>query len=48
MSNGKQPILNDEIVAPGTRGGDRCEVFVISSGTRYKVMDEVLYAGMYY
>ena len=48
MSNGKQPVLNDEIVAPGTRGGDRCEVFVISSGTRYKVMDEVLYAGMYY
>ena len=48
MSNGKKPIPNDEIVAPGTRGGDRCEVFVISSGTRYKVMDEVVFGGMYY
>lgn len=48
MSKGRKPILNDEIVAPGTRGGDRCEVFVISSGTRYKVMDELVYGGMYY
>ena len=48
MSNGRKPIANDEIVAPGTRGGDRCEVFVISSGTRYKVMDEVVFGGMYY
>jgi hypothetical protein len=48
MSNGRKPVLNDEIVAPGTRGGDRCEVFVISSGTRYKVRDETVYGGMYY
>lgn len=48
MSNGKKPLAGDEIVAPGTRGGDRCEVFVISSGTRYKVMDEPVYGGMYY
>lgn len=48
MSNGRKPVLNDEIVAPGTRGGDRCEVFVISSGTRYKVKDELVYGGMYY
>jgi hypothetical protein len=48
MGNGRKPVLNDEIVAPGTRGGDRCEVFVISSGTRYKVMDERVYGGMYY
>jgi hypothetical protein len=48
MSRGSKPIPNDEIVAPGTRGGDRCEVFVISSGTRYKVMDEKVYGGMYY
>jgi hypothetical protein len=48
MSNGRKPVLNDEIVAPGTRGGDRCEVSVISSGTRYKVMDETVYGGMYY
>ena len=48
MSNGRKPIPGDEIVAPGTRGGDRCEVFVISAGTRYKVMDEDVYGGMYY
>jgi len=48
MSNGKKPIAGDEIIAPGTRGGDRCEVFVISAGTRYKVMDEPVYGGMYY
>jgi hypothetical protein len=48
MSNGRKPVLNDEIVAPGTRGGDWCEVFVISAGTRYKVMNETVYGGMYY
>lgn len=48
MDNGRKPVPGDEIVAPGTRGGDRCEVFVISGGTRYKVMDEPEYAGMYY
>jgi hypothetical protein len=48
MSNGRKPIANDEIVAPGTREPDRCEVFVISSGTRYKVMDENAIGGGYY
>lgn len=48
MSYGKKPLPGDEIIAPGTRGGDRCEVFVISAGTRYKVMDEAVYGGMYY
>ncbi|MDD1682419.1 MAG: hypothetical protein LUO98_01175 [Methanoregula sp.] len=48
MSNGRKPIPGDEIVVPGTRGGDRCEVFVISAGTWYKVMDEEVYGGMYY
>jgi hypothetical protein len=48
MSNGAKPIPGDEIVAPGTRSGDRCEVFVISAGARYKVMDERVYGGMYY
>jgi hypothetical protein len=48
MSNGRKPIPGDEIVAPGTRSGDRCEVFVISAGTRYKVMDEPVFGGMYY
>jgi hypothetical protein len=48
MSNGKKPIPGDEIVVQGTRSGDRCEVFVISAGSRYKVMDEQVYGGMYY
>jgi hypothetical protein len=48
MSRGSKPIPGDEIVAPGTRSGDRCEVFVISAGTRYKVIDERVYGGMYY
>jgi len=39
MSNAQKPLPGDEIVAPGTRNPDRCEVFVISSGTRYKVID---------
>lgn len=48
MSNGRKPIPGDEIIVPGTRSGDRCEVFVISAGARYKVMDELVYGGMYY
>jgi len=44
MNNGKKPIPGNEIVAPGTRGNDRCEVFVTSGGIRYKVMDEPAYA----
>ena len=48
MSKGSKPIPGDEIVAPGTRSGDRCQVFVISAGMRYMVMDEQVYGGMYY
>jgi hypothetical protein len=48
MSNGAKPIPGDEIIAPGTRSGDRCEVFVISAGSRYKVIDQRVYGGMYY
>jgi hypothetical protein len=48
MSNGRKPIPGDEIVAPGTRLPDRCEVFVTSAGFRYKVMDEYVAGGMYY
>jgi len=48
MSEGKKPIPGDEIVAPGTRGDDRCEVFVISAGTRYKVIDGPATGGGYY
>ena len=48
MSDGKKPVPGDEIVAPGTKGIDRCEVFVISAGTRFKVMDEPALGGGYY
>jgi hypothetical protein len=48
MSNAQKPIPGDEIVAPGTRNPDRCEVFVISSGTRYKVIDGPAIGGGYY
>jgi hypothetical protein len=48
MSNAQKPIPGDEIVAPGTRNPDRCAVFVVSSGTRYKVIDEAVTGGGYY
>ena len=48
MNNAQKPIPGNEIVAPGTRNPDRCEVFVISSGTRYKVIDEAVTGGGYY
>ena len=48
MSDGKKPLPGDEIVAPGTKGNDRCEVFVISAGVRYKVLDEAAIGGGYY
>ena len=42
MSDGKKPKRGDEIVVQGTRGSDRCEVYVTSAGTTYKVKDESL------
>lgn len=48
MSGGKKPLVGDEIVVMGTRGQDRCEVFIISSGTRYKVLDAPALGGGYY
>ena len=45
MSDGKAPKRGDEIVAQGTRGSDRCEVWVTSAGVRYKVMDQSLILG---
>jgi hypothetical protein len=48
MSDGKKPIPGDEIVAPDTRGNDRCEVFVVSAGTRYKIIDGLATGGGYY
>jgi hypothetical protein len=48
MSDGKHPGRGDEIVVQGTRGSDRCEVFVTSAGTTYKVKDEsLMIAGAY-
>jgi len=48
MSGGQKPLPNDEIVATGTRSGDRCVVYVQSAGTIYKLMDETVYsAGEY-
>ncbi|MDD5143695.1 hypothetical protein [Methanoregula sp.] len=44
MSNGKRPVAGDEIVAKGTRGGDRCVVFVTSGGVVYKVIDKKMYS----
>jgi hypothetical protein len=45
MSDGKAPKRGDEIVAQGTRGSDRCEVWVTSAGVRYKIMDQSLILG---
>jgi hypothetical protein len=44
MNDGKKLAAGMEIVAKGTRGSDRCEVFVTSSGVRYKVMDQQVIA----
>ncbi|AGB02627.1 hypothetical protein [Methanoregula formicica] len=44
MKDGKRPSAGDEVVAKGTRGGDRCVVFVTSGGVVYKVIDKKLYS----
>jgi hypothetical protein len=45
MDDGKtKPIPGDEIIAPGTRDGDRCVVYVKSAGTSYKVIDQQVFA----
>lgn len=43
MSSGQKPLPNDQIIATGTRGGDRCIVYVQSAGNTYKVMDQKVY-----
>jgi hypothetical protein len=48
MSDGKKPLPGDEIIVQGTKANDRCEVFVISAGVRYKVLDELALGGGYY
>ena len=42
MNDGKKLSAGMEIVAPGTKNADRVEVFVTSSGVRYKVMDQTI------
>jgi len=44
MDGGNQPKRGDELIIQGTKTGDRCEVWVTTSGTVYKVLDENLYA----
>jgi hypothetical protein len=44
MSGGQRPIPGNEIVAPGTRGGDRCVVFLMSGGVTYKVIDKKVFS----
>jgi hypothetical protein len=48
MNDGKKPLPGDEIVVPGTKGKDRCEVFVTAAGIRYKVLDDYAVGGGYY
>ena len=48
MSGGQKPVPNDEIVAAGTRGGDRCVVYVQAAGITYKVMDEKVFGSAEY
>jgi hypothetical protein len=45
MADGKKPQQGGEIVIRGTRGSDRCEVYVTSAGTVYKAKDESLIVG---
>lgn len=44
MNKGKKPIPSNEIVAQGSRGKDRCVVYVVSAGTTYKIIDESVIA----
>ena len=48
MRDAKKPQQGDEIIIRGTRGSDRCEVYVTSAGTVYKVKDESLIIGGMY
>jgi len=48
MSDGNKPVPNDEIVATGTRAGDRCVVYVQAAGISYKVMDEKVFGSAEY
>ena len=42
MDDGQKPRRGDELVIGGTRGTDRCEVWVTTGNKVYKVMDQPL------
>jgi hypothetical protein len=44
MDGGNQPKRGDELIVQGTKTGDRCEVWVTTSGKVYKIIDQNLYA----
>jgi hypothetical protein len=46
MKDGERPAAGDEIVARGTKGADRCVVYITSAGTTYKVIDKKLYSDL--
>jgi hypothetical protein len=46
MNDGQKPIPGNEIVAPGTHGGDRCVVFLTTGGVTYKIMDKKVYSDL--
>jgi len=48
MNDGKRkPRRGDELVMQGTRGSDRIEIFVTSSGKTYKLIDKPMVSGYY-
>jgi hypothetical protein len=42
MADGKKPRRGDELVIGGTRGSDRCEVYVFTANKVYKIIDQPL------
>ncbi|MEN6444130.1 MAG: hypothetical protein ABFC71_10320 [Methanoregula sp.] len=47
MDAGQKPRRGDEIIIVGSRGSDRSEVYVTSSGKEYKVIDESIMSYRY-
>jgi hypothetical protein len=47
MDAGDKPRRGDELIIPGTRGSDRCEVYVTTGGKVYKIMDQQIMSVRY-
>ena len=47
MDDGDKPRRGDELIIPGTRGSDRCEVYVTTGGKVYKIMDQQIMSVRY-